>query len=126
MIATVVGAHRAAGAAAFKGAHSTSVDAIRFGPDREPRRWLHGNSARPQIHSRVAWAAVVLMTAALAVAIVVAVHNRDEVLHRSTSPRPPHGAHAQQVTAFAAPSPLPPPSALPVQVPLFVASYYAG
>jgi hypothetical protein len=69
---------------------------------------------------------VVLMTAALAAAIVVAVHYRDEVLHRSTSQRPPHGAHAGQVTVFVAQSPLPPLGALAGQVTVFVAQYSAG
>jgi hypothetical protein len=66
------------------------------------------------------------MTAALAAAIAVAVHYRDEVQHRSTSPRPPHGAHAGQVTVFATQSPLPPLGALARQVTVFVAQYSAG
>jgi len=69
---------------------------------------------------------VVLMTAALAAAIAVAVHYRDEVHHRGTSPRPPRGAHAGQVTVFVAQSPLPPHGALAGQVTVFVAQYSAG
>lgn len=102
------------------------MDTIRFGPDREPKRWRHGIFARPQIHSRVAWVAVMLMTAALAAAIAVAAHYRDEALHRSTSPLPPHGALAGQVTVFVAQSPLPPLGALTGQVTVFVAQYSAG
>lgn len=122
----VAGTHRAAGAAGFKGAHSTSVDTTRFGPDREPRRWRHGNSARPRIRSRVAWVAVVLLAAALAAAIAVAVHYRDEVLYRRISPLPPHGSLARQVTVFVAQSPLPPIGAVAGQVTVFVAQSSAG
>jgi hypothetical protein len=67
-----------------------------------------------------------LMTAALAAAIAVAAHYRDEALHRSTSPLPPHGALAGQVTVFVAQSPLPPLGALTGQVTVFVAQYSAG
>jgi hypothetical protein len=70
--------------------------------------------------------AVVLLAAALAAAIAVAVHYRDEVLHRSTSPRPVRGAHAGQVTVFVAQSPLRPLGALAGQVSVFVAQYSAG
>src|SRR5258708_8357715 len=115
-----------AGAAAFNGAHSTSVDTIRFGHDREPKRWRDRNFARPQIHSRVAWVAVTLMTAALAAAIAVAAHYRDEALHRSTSPLPPHGALAGQVTVFVAQSPVPPHGARAGQVTVVVAEHCAG
>jgi hypothetical protein len=69
--------------------------------------------------------AVMLMTAALAAAIAVAAHYRDEALHRSTSPLPPHGALAGQVTVFVAQSRLPPLGALPGQVTVFVAQYSA-
>jgi hypothetical protein len=67
-----------------------------------------------------------LMAAALAAAIAVAAHYRDEALHRSTSPLPPRGALAGQVTVFVAQSPLPPLGALTGQVTVFVAQYSAG
>jgi hypothetical protein len=66
------------------------------------------------------------MTVALGVAIAVAAHYRDEFQHRSTSPRPAHGAHAGKFTVFAAQSPLPPHGALAGQVTVFVAQYAAG
>jgi hypothetical protein len=69
---------------------------------------------------------VVLLAVAVAAAIGVAVHYRDEVLHRSTPSRPPHGVHAGPVTVFAAQSPLPPLGALAGQVTVFVAQYSAG
>jgi hypothetical protein len=114
------------GAAGSKGAHSTSVDTIRLGSDREPGRWRHGNSARPRIRSRVALVAVMLLAAALAAAVAVAVHYRDAVLHRSTSPLPRHGALAGHVTVFVAQSPLPPLGALAGQVTVFVAQSSPG
>ena len=67
-----------------------------------------------------------LLAAALAAAIAVAAHYRDEVLHRSRSPLPPHGALAGQVTVVVAQSPLPPLGALTGQVTVFVAQYSAG
>jgi hypothetical protein len=68
---------------------------------------------------------VVLLAAALAAAIAVAVHYRDEV-HRGTSSRPAHRALAGQVTVFVLQSPLPPHGALAGQVTVFVAQPSAG
>jgi len=67
-----------------------------------------------------------LMTAALAAAIAVAVHYRDEVPHRTTSSRPPHGGQPWRVTVFVAQSPLPRFGALAGQVTVVVAQYSAG
>jgi len=64
---------------------------------------------------------VVLLTAALAAAIAVAVHYRNEVLHRSTPPPHPHGARAGQLPVFVVQSPLPQQGALAGQVTVFVA-----
>jgi hypothetical protein len=69
---------------------------------------------------------VVLLAATLAAAIGVAVHYRDEVLHRTMSPLPPRGAPARQVTVFVAQSPLPARGALAGQVTVFVARSSAG
>jgi hypothetical protein len=69
---------------------------------------------------------VVLLAAALAAAIAVAVHYRDEVRHRSTSSLPPQGARARQVTVFVTQSPLPAQGALAGQVTVFVAQSSAG
>jgi len=69
---------------------------------------------------------VVLLAAALAAAIAVAVHYRDEVLHSSTSPLPPHGAPGRRVAVSVAQSPLPPHGALAGQVTVFVAQPSAG
>jgi len=67
-----------------------------------------------------------LMTAALAAAIAVAVHYRDEVPHRTTSSRPLHGGQPWRVSVFVAQSPLPRFGALAGQVTVVVAQYSAG
>ena len=97
------------------------METISFGRDREPKRWRHGKFGRLRIHSRVAWVAVVLLAAALAAAIAVAMHYRDEALNRSASPRPSHGRAAGPVTVFVAQSPLPAFGALAGQITVFVA-----
>ena len=97
-----------------------AVDTIRIGADREPRRWHPGNSGLPRIHCPIAWVATVLLAAALAAAVGVAVHYRDEVLHHSTSALPPHDA-PRQVTVFVVQSPLPALGALAGQITVFVA-----
>jgi hypothetical protein len=68
----------------------------------------------------------VLLAVALAVAISVAVHFRDEVLYSSTSRRPAHGALAGQLTVFVAESSLPQQGGLTGQVTAFVAQSSAG
>lgn len=115
----------AAGAPASKGAHSTSVDTIRFGSGRRPKRWRGWTLARPLVRVRVAWVAAVLLAAALAAAVAMAVHYRDELSHRGTSTLPRRGALSGQVAVFVAHSALPPDGLLDGQVTVFVAQYSA-
>jgi ABC-type antimicrobial peptide transport system permease subunit len=68
---------------------------------------------------------VALLAAALAVAIAVAAHYRDQARH-STSLLPPHRALAGQVRVFVKQSPLPAHGALGGQVTVFVAQSSAG
>jgi len=68
----------------------------------------------------------VLLAAALAAAIAVAVHYRDEVVYRSTSSLRAHAPLAGQVAVFVVQSPLPPLGALAGQVTVFVAQSSAG
>jgi hypothetical protein len=63
---------------------------------------------------------VVLLAAALAAAIAVAVHYRDEVPHRSASPPRPYRVLAGQVTVFVEQSPLPRLGVLAGQVTVLV------